>query len=714
MNKTTLLFTLGLILLTSCKSDQSYSSLPIGSGQNWAVYGGDHASSQYSHLSQITTENVSQLELAWSYSSGDKDEKNRSQIQCNPLIIDGILYGSSPKLKFFALDAATGEEIWSYDPFAGEYNSYGMGVNRGVVHWSNGIENRILFTAASNLYSVDAKTGTLDPNFGENGTVSLHKGLGEWAQELYVVSNTPGIVYNDFLILGTRVSEGEEAAPGYVRAFNIQTGELAWVFHTIPQPGEFGHETWPEDAWKDAGGANAWSGFSLDYERGWVFIPTGSASYDFYGGNRHGENLFANSILALNAETGERIWHYQTVHHDLWDRDLPCAPNLLTVTHNGEKIDAVAQVTKSGFVFVLDRETGKPLFPVEEKSFPASDLPGEEAWPTQPIPVKPPPFARQMLTKEDIGDINPETQANAQKRLEGVKSNGQYIPPSREGTIIFPGYDGGGEWGGAAVDPNSSILYINSSEMPWILTMVPVTSEDDGKLATKGKNLYMSACASCHGGDRKGGSFMGTIPSLLGIKDRLSDAEITKTITKGKGQMPAFGFLADEQLAAIKAFLFDSEELLETKEVTSETIAIPFVSTGYHRFVGEDGNPVTTPPWGRLNAIDLNKGEILWQVPLGEIEELTAKGIPPTGTENYGGPAVTAGGLIFIAASKDEKFRAFDQKTGKILWETKLPAAGYSTPSIYEIDGKQFVVIAAGGGKIGTPSGDQYLAFSLP
>ncbi|MCB0856433.1 MAG: PQQ-binding-like beta-propeller repeat protein, partial [Bacteroidetes bacterium] len=360
-------------------------------------------------------------------------------------------------------------------------------------------------------------------------------------------------------------------------------------------------------------------------------------------------NLFANSVLALDAATGKRIWHFQTVHHDMWDRDLPCAPNLLTVTHNGQKVDAVAQVTKSGFVFLLDRETGEPLFSVEEKPFPASDLYGEQAWPTQPIPVKPPPFSRQILTKNDIGSINPETQKQALKRLEGIRSNGQYIPPSREGTVIFPGFDGGGEWGGAAVDPNQGILYINSSEMPWILTMVPISGEDDGKLATKGKNIYMTACASCHGGDRKGGSFMGEIPSLLGIQDRLTDGQLTETIAKGRGQMPAFGFLADEQMEALKAFLLDSDAEADTeevpKEVTGEMVEIPFVSTGYHRFVGEDGNPVTTPPWGQLSAIDLNKGEIKWQVPLGELEELTARGIPPTGTENYGGPAVTAGGI---------------------------------------------------------------------
>ncbi|MCB0839678.1 MAG: PQQ-binding-like beta-propeller repeat protein, partial [Bacteroidetes bacterium] len=442
MTKTTLLIFLCLIGLLSCKSDQS-TPMQIGASQNWAVYGGDFASSQYSTLDQINTKNVANLKLAWSYSSGDKDERGRSQIQCNPLIIDGVLYGSSPKLKFFALDAATGKERWSFDPFEGNYNSYGMGVNRGVAYWTDGSQSRILLTAASSLYSIDAKTGKLDKSFGEAGTVSLHAGLGEWAQELYVVSNTPGIVYKNLLILGTRVSEGEDAAPGYIRAFDIPTGELKWVFHTIPRPGEFGYETWPEDAYQRIGGANAWSGMSLDPERGIVFVPTGSASYDFYGGNRHGENLFANSVLALDAATGKRIWHFQTVHHDMWDRDLPCAPNLVTVTHNGQKVDAVAQVTKSGFVFLLDRETGEPLFSVEEKPFPASDLDGEQAWPTQPIPVKPPPFSRQILTKNDIGSINPETQKQALKRLEGIRSNGQYIPPSREGTVIFPGFDGG-------------------------------------------------------------------------------------------------------------------------------------------------------------------------------------------------------------------------------------------------------------------------------
>ncbi|MEM7658761.1 MAG: pyrroloquinoline quinone-dependent dehydrogenase, partial [Bacteroidota bacterium] len=448
MNRYNLFFFPLIAALVWYACTPSASSFAIEQPENWPVYGG-LGSNQYSALNQINRDNVQQLELAWQFNSGDKDPQNRTQIQCNPLIVDGMLFGSTPTVKFFALNGATGQEIWRFDPFDGAYDQFGMGVNRGVAYWSDGQEARLLCSAADYLYCLDAKTGSLMADFGEGGKLNLRLGLGEDAQERFVSGNTPGVVYKDLLIMGMRVSEGTDAAPGFIRAFDVKTGALVWTFHTIPRPGEFGHVTWPEDAWQRVGGANSWAGVTLDEQRGIVYVPTGSASYDFYGGNRHGDNLFANCVLALDATTGERIWHYQTIHHDLWDRDLPAAPNLVRVTHNGQKKDAVAQITKHGYVFLLDRETGEPLFEVQEVPAPASSLPGELAAETQPLPVKPPPFSRQTLDADNVTNLSPEVRQWALDSLTKINPDTDFLPPSREGTIIFPGFDGGGEWGGA-------------------------------------------------------------------------------------------------------------------------------------------------------------------------------------------------------------------------------------------------------------------------
>ena len=455
-------------------------------------------------------------------------------------------------------------------------------------------------------------------------------------------------------------------------------------------------------------------GLSLDRERGVVYIPTGSATPDFFGGNRKGANLFANCILALDARTGERLWHFQTVHHDLWDRDLPAPPNLITVVHQGQTIDAVAQITKSGFVFLLDRDTGRPLFPVEEKPAPSSDVHGEEAFPTQPIPTAPPPFSRQSFTPTNLSDQSKKEVLNTVAKL---RKDGLFAPPSTRGTLVYPGFDGGGEWGGAAVDPRVGILYVNSQELAWILTLFEIDSTTQTTKAMSRIN-YLRRCASCHGLDRTGGSYMGEIPSLKNLGERFSLSEIAQVIRDGKGSMPPFGWLPDNQITALSRYLLSSEqsgENLLTRWNKKPSVDIPvYGHTGYNRFYDADGYPAGSPPWGNLTAIDLNVGQILWQVPLGEYEELTARGIPQTGTENYGGPILTAGGLIFIAASLDEKFRAFDAGTGEVVWETKLPAAGFATPATYMVNNKQYIVIACGGGKLGRPSGDTYVAYSLP
>lgn len=695
------------LFLSACQpsSPDSYT--------NWACYQGAADANQYSPLAQITTDNVDQLEVAWTYHSGDTDLQNRSQIQCNPLIIDGVLYGTSPSLQLFALDAASGKELWRFNPFEEGFKAFGMGVNRGLAYWKNGKEQRILFGAGAFLYSIDAKNGLPDPAFGIKGKVDLHDGLGETFKEFFVSANTPGIVYKDLLIMGMRVSEAMGAAPGYIRAYHIKTGEIAWTFHTIPQPGEFGYDTWPEDAWKDIGGANAWSGFSLDIERGILFAPIGSAAYDFYGGDRHGANLFANCILALDANTGKRIWHYQTVHHDLWDRDLPAPPNLVTVEIDGQQIDAIAQITKSSYVFVLNRETGEPLFPIEEVPVPPSDLPGEQAWPTQPIPVKPPAFSRGSISKEDLTDRTPEAYARALDIWSRAREAKAFVPPTEEGTFVFPGFDGGGEWGGASVD-SKGIMYINASEMPFLIEMVPVIEEEDGKLATRGKNIFNRNCMSCHGKDLKGASIH-PIPSLLGLKNRMTAEGIAITVKHGRGMMPSFAHLNDKQINAIAAYLLGSDELIPESDrmEPAKSWKYPYTMAGYKKFKDPDDFPAIKPPWGTLNAIDLNKGDILWKVVLGDHPGITDEFPHPTGTESYGGPVSTAGGLIFIAGTLDEKIRAFDSSNGNLLWEQDLPAGGYATPSIYAINGKQYVVIACGGGKMGTKSGDAYVAFAL-
>lgn len=685
--------------------------------KDWPTYLGDRANSHYSSLKQINAKNVSQLKVAWTYQSGGARPDGRSQIQCNPLIVGGVLYGTSPQAVLFALDAATGQELWRFNPLRGGGDHQALGVNRGVVYWADGDDRRILYSAGQNLHAVNADDGKIISSFGAEGRVNLKEGLGRDANQLYVVATTPGIVFRDLLIIGSRVAEGPgPAAPGHIRAYNIRTGKMAWIFHTIPHPGETGYETWPADAWKFIGGANCWAGMALDEKRGIVFVPTGSAAFDFWGGNRIGQNLFANCLLALDAATGKRRWHYQFVHHDIWDRDPPAPPNLLTVKRSGKSVDAVAQVTKSGHVFVFNRETGEPLFPIEERAVPMSDLQGEAAWPTQPIPSKPAPFARQIFSADQITDISPESHKAVLDRFVKVRPHTPFLPPSREGTIIFPGFDGGAEWGGAAVDPRG-ILYVNANEMPWILTMVE-TKPKDGPILSSGEQIYAQICAACHGVNRSGDPAR-AFPSLEKIAEKLKKPDIVQLLNTGRGMMPSVAFLSAEQKEAVAGFLVGETPASRSPDQlaasgTDVLLSEPYTHTGYNRWLDTNGYPAVKPPWGTLNAIDLNTGEYVWRTPLGEFPELTARGIPPTGTENYGGPVVTAGGIVFIAASKDEMFRAFDQRTGKILWQTKLPAAGYATPSTYLVNGQQFVVIACGGGKCGTKSGDAYVAFALP
>lgn len=677
--------------------------------ENWRAYLGSPGSGQYSTLDQVNTENVSQLEVAWTYASENGNEERLGQIQCNPLVIDGVLYGVSPWMRVFALNAATGEEIWSFAP-----EERKKVVCRGFGWWTDGTEKRLLYGGGPHLYALNPDTGEPVASFGDNGRVRLSVGLGRDPDKIYAESSSPGVVYKDLYIMGLRTMESHPAAPGHIRAYNVHTGEIAWTFHTIPQPGEFGYDTWPEDTHTFGGGANSWGGMSLDPEKGIVYVPTGAAAFDFYGGDRHGDNLFANTLLALNAATGERIWHFQTVHHDLWDRDLPAPPNLLNVEHDGRTIEAVAQITKSAHIFLFDRETGEPLFPIEEVPAPPSDLEGELASETQPVPVRPKPFSRTSFEFRDITDVTPESRDMVMKRLSTLRM-GQFAPPSREGTLIFPGYDGGGEWGGAAVDPDSGYLYINASEMPWILTMVDINQLGSDPALREGAMTYARNCLYCHGVNREGNPF-NMYPSLQGIGERLKREDARALLLEGKGFMPAFKSLGEKGLENVLDYIYKADASNPEAKDASETDSDrkpEFRTTGYNRFVDHLGYPAIKPPWGTLNAIDMNTGIIEWKAVLGDTPELREKGYPKTGTENYGGPIVTRGGLVFIGATKDEMFHAYDKETGRLLWKTKLPAGGYATPATYTVDGTQYIVIAAAGGKMGTKSGDQYVAFKL-
>ncbi len=613
------------------------STLQIAEGQSsqsvdWPRVGNDPGCMRYSTLEQINRTNVDQLEPAWIYHTGELEGRTGKTIECTPIVIDGQMYVTTGYLRVVSLDAETGEERWQFDPLTDhpfEHSPTSGGVNRGCAYWSDGKpdgDRRIIHgTSDGRLFSIDARTGTLDSSFAEGGILNLRKGLDPVVADLGYGPTSAPAIWNDTIIVGVSCGEGPGiAAPGDIRAFNLRTGEEVWQFRTVPRPGEFGNETWEGESWKSRGGANAWGGFSVDVERGIVFAGLGSAAFDFYGGDRHGDNLFANCTIALDARTGKRLWHFQTIRHDLWDHDLPIYPNLVRVTHHGVQVDAVAQVTKTGFVYLFERESGEPLFEIEEMAVPSSDVPGELAATTQPIPVKPPPIAAQYLDESNITNIGAENREYILDELRKIRGGPGFNPPSLQGTVVVPGFHGGANWSGASFDPTTGTLYVNSNNVPNIITLVE--SESDR-------------------------------PSRYGT----------------------YGHL------------------------------------GYIQFRDQEGYPAIKPPWGVLNAVDLNNGELKWQVPLGEYEELTARGIPQTGTETFGGTIVTAGGLVFIAGTKDERIHAFDKETGELLWEHPLPAGGYATPSTYMVDGRQYLVIAAGGaGKLRTKAGDAFVAFRLP
>ena len=746
-NKTgryTILF-IALCLIVCCLSQTgslrtSLSKAEKETYKEWQIYGGGNENIKYSALEEINTKNVKNLQVAWRYSSGEASATNRTDMKTNAIIVDGILYGLNPQLKLFALDAATGKEKWVYDAVKVPVRGRNIGrgdfaqstkISRGVSYYK-GAENdqRILYTPGGGhmLYCIDVLTGKLITSFGNNGMIDLHDDLGRNLDDLHISNTTPGIIYKDMIILGSRLAESEEAAPGHIRAYDVHTGKLRWIFHTIPQPGQPGYDSWEDpEAYKYAGGANVWGGFCLDEERGIVFAGTGSATPDFYGGNRKGNNLYANCVLALDAATGKLLWHFQTVHHDLWDWDVPTHPILATIKKDSKNIDVVIQITKQGYIFMFDRVTGMPIHPIEEIPVPGSGLKGEKTSPTQPVPTFFKPFVRQIFREEDLfkDGISEESYQEIKAKWKTLKADHMWNPPSEQGTLQIPGWNGGAEWGGPSFDPTTGIMYINANESPWIVKMTEPISEVIASSKTNleaGKILYTRICSSCHGADRRGGETtpaLGANSSLVGIEKRFSESEFKNLVTTGRGNMPPFGQLSNDEKTALAAYILNLEA--KQKELFGNSAANTrpaYFSTPYRlaggKFLTKEGYPAIAPPWGHLTAIDLNTGKEVWKQPIGDYPELKAKGIH-SGTENFGSSVVTAGGVIFIAATRDEKIRGFNKLTGELLWEADLPAAGIATPSVYQVNGKQYVVIACGGGgKQMTKSGDTYVAFALP
>jgi quinoprotein glucose dehydrogenase len=671
---------------------------------DWPVYNGSYANTHYSSLAQINTGNVSKLKEVWRFDTGEK-----GGLETQPLVIGGILYAYTPRQKVIALDAATGTSLWTFDPqkeFPAE--RIGSRAERGLSYWGRGRDRRILAGASHYIYALDAASGKIIPGFGKDGRIDLRENLRGDPKTLSVSITSPAVIYRDLIIVGDGTPESLPAPPGDIRAYDVRTGKLRWTFHTIPHPGEFGYDTWPKDAWLYSGAANNWTGMALDQARGIVYVPTGSAATDWYGADRIGDNLFANTLIALDAATGKRIWHFQGVRHDLWDRDFPAPPSLVTVRRNGKDVPALVQTSKQGFVFLFNRVTGEPLFPIAYRKVLASTVPGEVAATEQPFPTLPAPLSRQMLTEDDLTHRTPEAHQWALEHFRKFNYQGQFTPNMvGVDTLMFPGWNGGGEWGGVGFDPKTHVAYINANDFGLTESLFKNTA------GSSGRATYMRQCSACHGQDRAGSPPL--VPPLVDIGKRLDAPQITGILQSGRGRMPAFPNLDAAASQALVQYLLNNGAETEAVSAAPDAPA-QYDTTGYHAFLDPQGYPATSTPWGTLNAINLDTGEYLWKIPFGQYPELVAQGLPDTGSENFGGPVVTAGGLLFIGATAiDKKFRAYDKKTGKLLWETLLPFSATATPATYAIKGRQYVVIAAGGQRDpATPPGGVYVAYALP
>jgi len=722
---------------TSAQTSAAGQKSRLNNFVDWATYRGDQEGTGYSSLSQVTVENVQLLEEVWTY---DTRDLLRPGMSSNPIIIEGVMYFADSELNLVALDAATGEELWLFD--LSEHHSRGdyldSGIMRGSVYWEdeNGNNSRLFHLTKDLVWAINPDDGTLIESFGDGGSIDL-KENHVWPAHLLenkITNTSPPVIYDDHLILDSNVFEGREDPPGNIRSFNVLTGEFEWRFHTIPLEGQPGYETWE---WEDNmiyGGANSWGGFTVDEERGWVFAATGSATGGIHGGGgaRPGMNLFSNSVLAIDAETGELQWYFQTMHHDIWDYDIAPAPMLATITQDGEERDVVVQTGKQGKVFVFDRDTGESLFPIVEKPVPTDAALGEVPYPTQPWPLKPDPLVRTAVYESDLTTITPESHASALEQFKRLRAGPMYTPPSVEGTIVQPGIHGGNEWGGPAFDPETNIAYVNVNDFPFILTLDIIHPDQFADLTetAQGRTIYLAACAVCHGADRQGGIAVALDNTTL------SADELRTVISQGVNAMPAFPAFEEDELDNVVAFLQSepgaatstSDIDLSNENLTwsggegelSWSTSTPQYVPQLEYFTDHMGYHAIQPPWGKLVAVDVARGDILWSVPLGEYPGLVEMGIRNTGAENFGGMAVTQGGLIFIAATEDNRFRAFDKTSGVLLWEFEMDSPGFSTPSTYEIDGRQYVVIVAGGGggryrsPVTQDIGRRVHAFALP
>lgn len=665
---------------------------------------GGRDSAQYSALAQIDRTNVARLQQVWFYPSGD----NGFRYGFNPIVIDGVIYLLGLHNAVTALDAATGNKIWEHDLGVEKTNV----THRGVAYWENKerTDRRVLFAAGDHLQALDARTGTPVLSFGDNGRVNLRVGLGRDPDTIRrVQSGDPGRVFENLIILGSAPGEGYESPPGDLRAYDTRTGKLVWTFHTVPHPGEPGYETWPPDAWKYVGGTNTWGEISVDEQRGIAYFPLGSPTYDFYGADRKGANLYSDCLLALDARTGKYLWHYQMVHHDLWDYDAVAAPKLLTIKHDGKNVDVVAQTTKHGFLFVFDRVTGKPIWPVGERPVPKSDVPGEESWPTQPFPTAPPPFSRQKFTADDVNPhmLDPKEFAKFRDAVASARNLGLFTPPAFVNTMEIPGNNGGANWGSTAIDPKRGWLYVASKEYPSMLKLEerPTSAGNFGVSdppAQVGRAVYMANCRQCHNIDLSGQ--MPEVPPLTGIVSKLGAHQVEKVVRNGQGQMPGFDKLSDLEVDRLITFLKAPAAASAGPPMPPRDPPKPVLTsgnpkrywTGYNYMNATDGFPAIKPPFWTLTAYDLNEGKLKWQIPVGEVPALAARGIHNTGSiPTRGGPVVTAGGLVFAPSQSDKTLYAYDSATGKTLWAKQLPAAPEGVPAIYEIGGRQFVVMCA-------------------
>jgi quinoprotein glucose dehydrogenase len=710
----------------------------------WTAYGGSSDSMQYSSLSAIDRTNVGTLELAWFFPVRDRT----GDFGFNPIVIDEVMYVLGPANAIVALDAKAGTPIWT-SPVEG-----GSPGNRGIVYWESRdrSDRRLIYAAGGALRQIDARTGAPILSFGDQGRVAMRTGT---PRVLGGPSGTPGRVFENLLITGSNTGEGYFSPPGDIRAFDIPTGKLVWTFHTIPRPGEYGYDTWPPDAWKYAGGANSWGEISIDAARGIAYVPTGSPTHDLYGGDRKGANLFGNTLLALDARTGTRLWHFQMVHHDLWDYDLTAAPKLMTVRHEGRMVDIVAQATKTGQLFVFDRVTGKPLWPIEERAVPASDMPGEHAWPTQPFPTRPEPFARLTFAARDVNPhLDAASRARVEQRFLAARSDGVFTPPStRRENIMLPGQFGGANWGAGAADPTTGMLYVRSLNYPTIHQLTafdPARQPGAAASADVGKDVYAKLCASCHGEPQAGA--IRTMDRTSSIPVATLGADRVRTrVRQGQGQMPAFeaDLISDRELQGVLAYLGIASPSPPARNEPEPLVAaggprpLSAREEGLARYAGtrytgplgrafraDNGLPALSPPWAEIVAYDLNQGTLTWRVPLGTSPALAARGITDTGNGRRAwrnGPAVTAGGVIFIGSWADRTVRAFDAASGASLWAHQLQANPEGLVAVYSAGGRQYVVFCASGSADaempvehafeqwpGLASAQGYYAFALP